>query len=66
MSLEEVFERKFLDKIPIWNKALADFLNPIAPLINLLLLITAAICIWAVFWKRPQYKLLWLAYLWSP
>lgn len=66
MTLEESFEKKFLDKIPIWNKALANFLNPIAPLVNLLLLITAAICIWAVFWKRPQYKLLWLAYLWSP
>lgn len=63
--MEEKIE-ELLDHLPAWNKKIADKLKPIEPFVDVLLIITILICVWALFWNKPQYKLLWLVYLWSP
>jgi hypothetical protein len=59
--------KKLLDKLPFWDKALAKKMQPLGPVLDIGLLLVAALCIWAVVARwEAQYKALVLAFLISP
>jgi len=55
-----------LDKLPFWNKKIAEGLTPVEPYINLVLFGIAVLCILAVFYLKSEHKLLFSAFLISP
>jgi hypothetical protein len=57
---------KTLDRLPWWNKKFAAWLQPAEPVFNLLLILIAALCIYAIYKLQPHYKALLIACLLSP
>ena len=61
MSIETM-----LDGLPVWDKKIAEWMKPVEPFFNLILVGIIVLCMLAIFYLSPQYKALWLAYLISP
>jgi len=57
---------KFLDGLPFWNKEIAKGLKPIEPVIDIVLIGIAILCVLTVFRLKSEHKLLFTAYLISP
>ena len=55
-----------MDGLPVWDKKIAEWLKPVEPYVVILLLLTAILCVAATLHLKPQYQLLFLAFLWSP
>ena len=56
------------NSLPVWNRALADFLQPLSPFASVLLIATGLLCIY-IAWRyanRPELMILALAFFWSP
>lgn len=56
------------NSLPAWDRALADFLQPVRPFAFVLLLTTgfAAIYFAVKYRDKPELLVLALAYIWSP
>jgi hypothetical protein len=58
--------QELLDKLPEWDKKLAEKLEPIKPYISFLLVLLAILIIYAALKWDPHYQLLFFAYLIAP
>ena len=57
---------KIMDNLPVWNRKLAEGLSPLEPYANWVLIGLAISCVLAIIYLRPQYKLLYSAFLICP
>ncbi len=58
--------QEWLDKLPKWDKKLAEKLAPLTPYIQAILIITAIFLIYAALTWEPHYQVLLWAYLIAP
>jgi hypothetical protein len=56
------------NNLPIWDRKIAEALEPLAPMAFLLILASAAFFVYLAFsqYNRPQWLLLLLVFIWSP
>lgn len=56
------------NSVPVWDRKIADWLMPLAPIAQVLLLLTAAFTAWVAvrYAHHPEWQILLLAFIWSP
>ena len=57
---------KIFDKLPFWNREIAEKLKPLEPYASLVLIGFAALCILAAIYLKPEHKTLMATYLILP
>jgi hypothetical protein len=55
-----------LNNLPVWDKKIGKWLEPLGAGINLCLVAVILVTVWAIFSWKNEYKALWLAFLVSP